>query len=175
MNNVEVAQNETTLQRLAKEIRTHEETIELLKSNVDTRISDALNEAILCGDKLQEAKKKVGHGNWLDWLEQNTKNKSGEPISERMAQRYMLLSKNATRVSDLASIRKGLAMLTESTTDGSHREPFPLPVQAVDFSKRFANKFLPLIKEGKLPEPNRDEMKTNLEPVVRALWPERFA
>lgn len=76
-----------------------------------------LDHAIDCGNYLHAAKKRVGHGNWLKWLEENCPN-----ISERLAQRYMQVAhnmpqidtSNPTRVSDL-SLRGVLDLISFST------------------------------------------------------------
>jgi hypothetical protein len=46
-----------------------------------------LQHAITAGNALNEAKSKVGHGNWLAWLEENCPD-----ISNRTAERYMKLA-----------------------------------------------------------------------------------
>jgi hypothetical protein len=46
-----------------------------------------LQHAITAGNALNEAKSKVGHGNWLTWLEENCPD-----ISNRTAERYMKLA-----------------------------------------------------------------------------------
>src|SRR5262245_15933680 len=46
-----------------------------------------LQHAIAAGAALNEAKSKVGHGNWLKWLEDNC-----PEISDRTAERYMKLA-----------------------------------------------------------------------------------
>jgi hypothetical protein len=52
-----------------------------------------------------QAKAQLQHGEWLPWLGENF------TLDVRMAQRYILLSANATRVSHLGSIREALAAL----------------------------------------------------------------
>lgn len=63
-----------------------------------------LEHAQRAGEALISAKAQVQHGDWLDWLEANFDG------SERMAQRYMSIASNPTRVSDLEepTLRKAL-------------------------------------------------------------------
>jgi hypothetical protein len=56
---------------------------------------EAIATDIEAGQNLCQAKERVGHGNWLNWLKQNC-----TAITERTAQRYMTLAKS-DRVSDL--------------------------------------------------------------------------
>jgi hypothetical protein len=72
---------------------------------------DVLEHALNAGDALLKAKAAVPHGRWLPWL------KSECDLSDRHAERYMLLAQNrvtlaanSTRVSDL-SLRSALCLL----------------------------------------------------------------
>lgn len=66
----------------------------------------AVAHAIHAGEYLTEAKAQVRHGEWLPWLE-------ATEIPERMAQRYMRIAANASRVSDLPSVRDALKELAK--------------------------------------------------------------
>ncbi len=63
-----------------------------------------VDHAIRAGEALASAKDQMPHGEWLPWLAANFDG------SERMAQRYMTVATNPTRVSDLPepSLRKAL-------------------------------------------------------------------
>ena len=50
----------------------------------------ALQSAIQAGELLSQAKKRVAHGEWLPWLENNTS------VPARTAQQYMQLAREAT-------------------------------------------------------------------------------
>lgn len=65
----------------------------------------AVAHAIRAGEALIAAKAKVRHGDWLPWLADHF------PASETTAQRYMRLAANPARVTDLESIRAGIAEL----------------------------------------------------------------
>jgi ParB family chromosome partitioning protein len=65
--------------------------------------------AIRAGEALTAVKAQLQHGEWLAWLAENFDG------SERMAQRYMLVAANPTRVSDLPeSLRKALEAINPS-------------------------------------------------------------
>lgn len=79
-------------------------------------VRDGLHHAILAGNLLNEAKTKVGHGGWLDWL------RGGCHLSERTAQAYMraareypkLEPEKAQRVADL-SFRQAMLVMASGT------------------------------------------------------------
>jgi hypothetical protein len=54
---------------------------------VAASLKEAVSNAIAAGELLLEAKKQVGHGEWLPWLAENC------DISERTAQAYMRLAR----------------------------------------------------------------------------------
>lgn len=88
------------LAELATEINSaHREATEFAQT--------AIEKAIVAGKKLLEAKARCQHGEWLPWLKANVR------FDERTARRYMALSANRTRTSDLSSIREALAYLTK--------------------------------------------------------------
>ena len=59
--------------------------------------SGSLDHAIKCGKMLEEAKEKVGHGEWVKWLTQNC-----PEISERTARLYMRLATNQPELEKVA-------------------------------------------------------------------------
>ncbi len=63
----------------------------------------ALEHAVQCGELLTEAKAAVAHGEWLPWLEKNTK------IPKRTAQQYMALARAKPK---LAAKSATVALLT---------------------------------------------------------------
>lgn len=77
--------------------------------------ASALAHAIRCGEALNAAKVQLKHGEWLPWLAENF------PASQWTAQAYMRLARNPGRVTDLKSVRAGLAALAEP-------EPEPEPI-----------------------------------------------
>jgi hypothetical protein len=65
----------------------------------------ALTKAIDAGEKLNQAKEQLEHGEWLPWLDANF------ALTDRMARNYMALAANRKRVSGLTSIREALGAL----------------------------------------------------------------
>jgi hypothetical protein len=65
--------------------------------------ADAVNDARLCGQKLEEARFHVPHGGWKDWLKENCSD-----ISYETATRYIRVSKmsHVTDLSGCASLRQ---------------------------------------------------------------------
>lgn len=97
---------------------------ELQAAEADCR--SALGHAIAAGEKLIEAKQLVGHGVWQDWLRENF------DAADRQARRYMQLAAERTRVSDLGSIRKAIALLNEPKPrrdPDRRRAPVPTPTR----------------------------------------------
>ena len=68
---------------------------ELFSKQAKDTASQAISFAVECGKLLNNQKKAVGHGAWLDWLKENCPN-----ISERTAQKYMRLSRKICELED---------------------------------------------------------------------------
>jgi len=69
---------------------------------------NTIQHAIRCGELLLEMKRRVGHGNWLAWVDEHFQ------ASERTARNYIQIAKTAT-VADLhddTTIRSALRALT---------------------------------------------------------------
>jgi hypothetical protein len=84
------------LRNLAREIKQHHESFE-------KGLRTSLSHAREAGDKLLEAKKLLGHGNFSDWVEKNC------AVSLRTAQKHMRI---AQRWSELDAKAPGTAHLT---------------------------------------------------------------
>ena len=67
---------------LAREINTEHDRVETYKRNT-------IQHAIRCGELLLEMKGRVGHGNWLTWVQEHFQ------ASERTARNYMEIAKSA--------------------------------------------------------------------------------
>jgi hypothetical protein len=91
--------------------------------------SAAVAHAIACGEALIEAKAQLRHGQWLSWLADHVE------FNDRQAQRYMQIARNASRVSDLDSVRAALSELAEQRPKppppSEHRE------RMLEMSRRF--------------------------------------
>jgi Protein of unknown function (DUF3102) len=93
---------------LAREINTEHGYVETHKHNT-------IKHAIRCGELLLEMKQRVGHGNWLAWVDEHFE------ASERTARNYMEIAKSAA-VADLSddttmrSALRALASRSQSRT-----------------------------------------------------------
>ena len=85
---------------LARAINTEHGHVETYKRNT-------IKHAIRCGELLLEMKKRVGHGNWLAWVEEHFE------ASERTARNYMEIAKSAAAadLSDATTMRSALRAL----------------------------------------------------------------
>ena len=160
------------LGELNKLIRDSWQTSEQLADKTREIGSQAVAERVLCGHYLNEMKAIVGHGYWTAWLRKHRPEVS--PIS---AQRAMTLAK-ASHVMDLseaASIRQayiicGILPAGDSTNAGSEQKQ-PTYDLAVDRFSRWRSDFdkTPL---NQWPEKAVERLKNELQPIVKALWPE---
>jgi hypothetical protein len=80
-------------------------------------VRTSLNSALEAGKLLNEAKRRVGHGNWLPWLEDNV------GFSEATAKRYMQLDRGRERLEANRSFASDLATISEAIQLLSGREP----------------------------------------------------
>jgi Protein of unknown function (DUF3102) len=80
----------TRLGVLSREIRRDYESLQQLVERTRQSCNAVIAETILLGNKLAEAKRLVGHGNWSEWLAKHC-----SEISVWTARRYMRLSKRA--------------------------------------------------------------------------------
>lgn len=126
--------NSQKLDKLARTIRDTYSAAERLAAAARDKGREAIAEALLCGNALNEAKKLVPHGRWLGWLEGHCKG-----VSERTAQNYMRLA-NTKHVADLLCSRNvtqayvKIGILPSPTpppalaqlSDGTHTEALPI-------------------------------------------------
>jgi Protein of unknown function (DUF3102) len=80
------------LEKLAAWINKEYVEIESANSAAKEMRRNIVERAIVLGQKLNEAKDKVGHGSWLSWLALNCRD-----VAERTAQQYMELAKNEAK------------------------------------------------------------------------------
>jgi hypothetical protein len=76
--------------------------------HVETHKRNTIRHATRCGEMLLEMKQRVGHGNWLAWIEEHFE------ASERTARNYMELAKSAAvaDLSDDTTMRSALRTLS---------------------------------------------------------------
>jgi hypothetical protein len=169
----------TRLATLGRKVRDREETIGQLKDQFLARGHEYLAEVILQGADLLAAKELAGHGHFGDWLREHF------PASDRTARTYMRLASNRQRASDLAgsassleeadSIRQALALILPPPDNGEPgtARSWPVFIEAVARITKWV-KYVQKEPIDRWPEPNRDRLKTELEPIAKHLWPDRF-
>jgi hypothetical protein len=94
---------------LAREINAEHGQVEAYKHNT-------IQHAIRCGELLLEMKQRVGHGNWLAWVQEHFE------ASERTARNYMEIAKSAA-VADLkddTTMRSALRALASRSQSKAH-------------------------------------------------------
>lgn len=108
--------NPDKLAQLAEELRLCHQSFQKQETNFLASLKMSVAEAIKCGMILIEVKSMVGHGNYGNWLKQNT------PISQKTAQRYVSLAKNKEsvtilNVTTLTDCYVALGLVKESAAD----------------------------------------------------------
>ena len=99
-----------------------------LASECQEAIQQVVWRAVECGEVLWEAKEKLGHGKWLQWLSEDWQH------SERTAERYMQLAANRGLLEQRQpeSLRQAVALIVESKGTAKPKpEPKPEPKPAV--------------------------------------------
>ena len=101
------------LATLAKEIRSSQESIDVLSKTAREKMLDTMVEVAKCGKLLSECKTLVARGDWLNWLNDNCK------MSISTAQRYMRVATHALSnkaralyLEEPKSIRQTIALLS---------------------------------------------------------------
>jgi hypothetical protein len=114
--------NDLTLNTLAAEIN-------MLHDAANDAAATALHYAARCGAKLNEAKAKKGHGEWLPWLEANCR------VKRVQAWKYMKLAKEMPQLTSnvhysehLDSINTAIAYLSASDETKEKVDASPSPV-----------------------------------------------
>ena len=99
-----------------------------LASECQEAIQQVVWRAVECGEVLWEAKEKLGHGKWLQWLSEDWQH------SERTAERYMQLAANRALLEQRQpeSLRQAVALIVEAKGTAKPKpEPKPEPRPAV--------------------------------------------
>jgi hypothetical protein len=173
MNNLEATKRLSSLAQLTRDVKAHQDAINGVIEGMRTAATNALSEAILCGNKLIAIKDLKPDGGWISWVEEN-EGKTG--VSIRTAQRYMELARNTSRVSHLDSIRSALKFLQEENKESSNEtgesKSFPVWMVVVNSVGRWKEKCLSSF--GQIPSEGREKMREDLLPIASQLWPERF-
>ncbi len=111
--------------------------------HVETHKRNTIKHAIRCGELLLEMKQRVGHGNWLAWVEKHFE------ASERTARNYMEIAKSAA-VADLqddTTMRSALRALTSRSESKAAR----LQPEEEQASRAHTNGHIPIEAEVSIP------------------------
>lgn len=160
----------TKLHDLARRINDREAAIEQLRSRTCIAASEAVAEALLQGQDLIAAKAELKHGLWMDWL------KAHCPKSVRHAQRYMLLARNAPRVSylDEADSIRGALMLCDSVDkEQTESKRWPAYLEAINRTSKLV-KFFDSNAFDSWPVEGVERLKEQWRPIAVKLWPDKF-
>jgi len=116
-----------------------------LASECQEAIQQLVWRAVECGEVLWEAKEKLGHGKWLQWLSEDWQH------SERTAERYMQLAANRGLLEQRQpeSLRQAVALIVEAKGTGKPKpEPKPEPRPAVTVRHVVPDQVQQLEEEG---------------------------
>ena len=108
---------DNSLPDLAARIRAEHEA-------VSAHFANALEHAVAAGDLLIEAKARLGHGEWLPWLEANCR------VPERTCQHYMRLARRIDKSATLADLT-----VTEALDLIAEPRPVEPPPLTADFDE----------------------------------------
>lgn len=132
--------------------------------HVETHKRSAIKHAIRCGELLLEMKQRVGHGNWLAWVEENFE------ASERTARNYMEIAKSATvaDLSDATTMRSALRALA-SRSEAS--KATKLERKEAHANLALANGHIPTEDERHIAEAEvKEEPRAGLAKAHRRTW-----
>lgn len=161
------------LHALARRISEREDVIAQLKKNWLDDTSAILREAIFQGHDLIKAKATVPHGLFLEWLKVNCPR-----VQNTQAHIYMRIAANLQRgvnLSEADSVRSALLLCERAEIergDKQAKEWVPYLEGLSRFGK--AVKFLRDEPINAWPIEGQDQLRADLEPVCKVLWPERF-
>lgn len=98
--------------------------INQLHQSIIQDLSNAVQSAILIGEKLQIQKKVVGHGNWEKWMKENLE------FSDSTAKRYVRLFENKQLVnrSHMTDLNSALKLISETSREEKDVTPTEIPV-----------------------------------------------
>jgi len=159
---------------IARRVKGHHANLEKYRDQMAGIASGIVAEAAMAGRLLIEAKGLMTHGYYLDWVERECL------ISAGTAAAYSRVAKfweSHPEIQGSESIRAALAICSRIVVgERDGEQPKKIERSSPDLAER-ASRFVRGISaelvEG-LKKEERETMAQALEPVARALWPERF-
>jgi Protein of unknown function (DUF3102) len=130
---------------------------------VETYKHNTIEHAIRCGELLREMKRRVGHGNWLAWVQEHFQ------ASERTARNYMEIAKSAA-VADLNEDTTMRSALRALASPSQPREPKLEPTDA-QAAGAPAGERIPIAEEKRIPDAEvLEEPRAGLGKTERRTW-----
>lgn len=156
------------LTHLAKEIAIREEKITALKDMAVRNANGALGLAIAQGHDLESARKLIPRDLWPEWLENHC------PKTVASAPRYMRLAANPPDVLqlDFPSIRETVRHLIERP-EPQEKTSWPDYLYGIGRAAKFVN-FVQSHPLKQWPDGARNQLRDDLLPVAKELWPDNF-
>lgn len=166
--------NAVELAKLARSINRREEVLLEHEAKSLKGVADWLSDALLQGAELNAARARCKHGDWLDWLKANC-----PKVHYLKANRYMHMAANLSRVRNLTqaeSLRQALQLVgvpvEGSASSGPTQHSLPYVEGLSKFSK--FGSFLIRNPITTWPTEGVEQLREDLEPVAKELWPEKF-
>jgi hypothetical protein len=152
-------------------VNSRQEIIEAMEKQVLDKGNEWLREVIIQGGELIAIKHEVGHGNFTKLFD------SQISVSYPTAARYMKVAANISHVRDLdgaTSLRQALAICYQAGHgEAEPKQQWAAPVQAIFRLNRF-NDYVLRHPINQWPQENIEELRTQLQPIVTQLWPDKF-
>jgi Protein of unknown function (DUF3102) len=121
---------EPTLEEMAKYINDGRKAVTDLQTQAKATECKALEKAISTGRWLNVVKRRVGHGNWINWLKKNCRE-----ISKSTAERYMKLAENEEKLKEQAVAKN--VTVTNLTINAALALLKPAPSKSVKASDAY--------------------------------------
>lgn len=157
------------LAHLAEDIERREGQLTAIKSELHAMAKDAVKLAIAQGRDLERARGMVPRDLWDDWLSRHC------PMAAVSATRWMRLAANPPDLAqpEFPAIRETLGYLIERR---ELKEQTSWPDYLHGIAR--AAKLLNFVRSHPLkgwPDEGREQLKEDLLPVAKELWPDRFS
>ncbi len=151
---------------LALQIREAYQSANQIAGDARAVAAEAISKALECGQLLIQQKEAIGHGSWLQWLDENV-----PEISDRTARKYMALAKrnHGSDLNDSASLRQAYlatgiipAPEEKSPTPPDPNKPWVRFTRFLDGFRLWYNKRMDEDPVDSWPEDSRRVLKNEL-------------
>jgi hypothetical protein len=159
------------IMHLVRRINAREDSIQEKRTDTVARINGMLCEVLLQGQDLILLKARVQYGTF-----ENTVTLHCPKVGLRQAQRYMLLASKAPDLDGLdetKSLRQALALCDTPVEQDKKPKKWPPFLEAVSKLSKLCG-YVKTNPIANWPDDGRAKFRSELEPIARELWPERF-